>query len=148
MRVYVVICDAQTSRVALNIKDATLPENLTMYEGMVGLFGGKKEEGETLRMALERELREEIPNFVRQEDLETLQVCLEAEGVVIFSLQTDLSGDRHNRANSRIGQLAATCKEGDGVVCSFDWVAREPTGSFLEPVIHEAIKNAIASREE
>lgn len=141
-RVYAIPVDTKTERVAINIKDATLPEELRIYEGLIDLFGGGKQAHENVRTALARELDEELGTFSQSLPIDCAVECHYHPVLfhLYFVIQTDLTGDRHNRG--RIQQLIDTCTEGEGSVRSFDFLRRSADNLFA-PGVKEAILAAI-----
>lgn len=142
MRVFAILIDRGANRVGLNIKNVTLPERVRQYEGKIALFGGKVEDGESLREALARELAEEVPGFLTHDAVGNAREILADRGVAVFAVDTDLSGTRHNRKTSRIGQLARCCQEGDGVVRSKGFVEDAGENLFVDPLIKRVILQA------
>lgn len=136
-RVYALIYDDKTRRLLLNRKDGLLPPNLAAFEGLIGLFGGKIEDGETPMEGLIRELNEEIPGI--SFDLDSLQfinVSLwQNEEVQIFFVPYDLSGD--NKSAPSVHEIRiAVCRGGEGepMLVTYDWLERQPKEAFAPGV--------------
>lgn len=144
MRVYALLYDAGTSRVALNLKDCALPPRLAEYEGKIGLFGGAVEPGESYTQAVRREMAEEVPGFEYDlgEDPPVAEIPNEPFPGRVFLVRTSLAGTRNNRG--RIGVLARVCREGDGIVRSVAWALRQPPEDWIHPGLPVALKELIA----
>lgn len=141
MKVYAVLVDTDKKVVGLNIKDSTLPDKVKQYEGKIGFFGGKVESGESHLEAVNRELEEEIPGFVNGEP----EVVYEAVNAVFYKVECDLSGHRHTRDTDRIGQLAKVCREGDGVVRSFNYILRSSEDDYVHSSFKDVLVKVIGS---
>lgn len=141
MRVYAVLIDPERQRVALNLKDSTLPAKLVQYEGKIGLFGGAVEDGEDALAAIHRELLEEIPGFLV--NYVAFKLPLDTPEAIFYRVCTDLSGTRYTRATDRVGLLARVCLEGDAVVRSYSWVREQPVEQFVDPMVRTALFRAI-----
>jgi 8-oxo-dGTP pyrophosphatase MutT (NUDIX family) len=142
MRVFAVLVDPATGRVGLNQKDGLLPEKVARFEGLINLFGGAIEDGETFEQALARELEEEIPGFVHSRELERARRVSEDDQFVIFAVPTDLEGHRHTRGNDRITLLMRCCMEGEAIVRTIGFVRRASNDFFIDPKIRRVIIEA------
>jgi len=139
MRAFIVLVDPRAGKVGINIKDSALPDKVMRFEGLINLFGGKVDEGETPEATVRRELTEEIPGFVNQGSIDAMKLAVVEDDYVVFAAETDLSGHRHTRDTDRIGQLAKVCREGDGCVRTIGFIKRSPDEFFVAPEIKAAI---------
>lgn len=155
MRVYAVLVSFDSNTVGVNLKDSTLPSKLAAYEGLIGLFGGAIEPGETSKDALVREIREEIPGFLPElesgnfdnvTDLGVRYDELMKDHYHLYAVLTDLSGHRKTRATDRIGQLSRVFLEGDAVVRTSNYIRSCPPNMFVSPTIKQCILDALVIR--
>ena len=143
--VYALLIDLSNQRIGVNLKDATMPTKLRQWEGTICFFGGAIEDGEDERMAMKRELEEEIPGFCTEEEIASMHLIFRIGELTFFGIHTSLSGGKTDRSTSRIGQLARACQEGDGVVRSFDFLMRTNSENFSDHRMQHAIARIVNS---
>ncbi len=129
-RVYAVLVDRETRRILVNVKDGLLPDKLAGFEGLVCLFGGGVEPGETNFQALKRELREELGEFALMLDLKTAREAIHNEEVTVFSVAANLSGD--HKSAPHVHLFSHACMEGEASLRTFDWLERSNPSLFVE----------------
>ncbi len=136
-RVYALIYDDVSRRLLLNRKDALLPPKLATFEGLIGLFGGKIEEGEGPIEGLVRELNEEIPGIsFNLESVKSINVPLSGtDEAEVFFIPYDLSGD--NKSAPSVHEIrTAVCRGGEGepMLASYEWLMLQPFEAFTPGV--------------
>lgn len=146
-RVYALIYDDKVGRVLLNRKDGLLPKKLAAFEGLIGLFGGKIEDGETPTSGLVRELAEEIPGISFDlSELKSIDIPLwQNEEAQVFFIPYDLSGD--NKSAPSVHEIRiAVCKGGEGepMLASYDWLDRQPQEAFA-PGVYSICRQFLAN---
>lgn len=129
-RVYGVLVDRETRRVLVNTKDGLLPQKLARYEGLICLFGGGVEPGESDLEALMRELGEELGASAQSLDMTTARMAVKNEQVTVFSVAADLSGDHKSATN--INRYRHACEEGEASLRTFDWIANSAESLYVE----------------
>ncbi len=128
--IYAVLVDRETRRLLLNTKDGLLPAKLSKYEGLICLFGGGVEPGESDLDALKRELKEELGDSSGSLDLNTARIAVNNDHVTVFSVAADLSGNHKFAPN--VHQYTHACTEGEASLRTFDWFERAPESLFVE----------------
>lgn len=144
IRVYAVLIDAASGRVAVNSigpKILSKPR-LAHLHGRSHLFGGGAEPGEGLRAALTRELTEELPGFLGEEDCARAQMIFRTQKRFYFLIPVDLSGDVEE-LSSRAHALFAFCTEGYGEVRAFAEVFGSKPNQWVSTSMRRAVLAAI-----
>ena len=129
-RVYAVLVDRENRRLLMNTKDGLLPPKLRKYEGLICLFGGGMEPGETELETLARELKEELGDASDHLDLSTARIAVSNEQVTVFSVAADLSGNHKFAPNVHL--FTHACIEGEASLRTFDWLEAAPESLFVE----------------
>ncbi len=152
IRVYAVLIDATSGRVAVNIIGPKIKKkpHLSHLHGRSHLFGGGAEPHEGLREALARELTEELPGFLGGEDCARAQMIFRTQKRFYFCIHTDLSGDVED-VSSRAHALFVFCTEGYGEVREFAEVLcsrpREWVGTSMRRAVLAAIRAAMSVQQ-
>lgn len=141
-RVYMILIDHQSQRVAVNIKDCDLPVQCKRLEGLIHLFGGGIKPDESVMQALHREIHEELRDFAETLDLNKIKEMVRGlpPHIIVFALETDLSG---TRTNGRMYALMNATQEGEGAIRSFDFIKKSPDTVYCHPLIKSVILEAI-----
>ncbi len=144
IRVYAVLIDAASGRVGVNSIGPKIlrKPHLAHLHGRFHLFGGGAEPGEGLRAALTRELTEELPGFLGDEDCARAQMIFRAKKRFYFCISVDLSGDVED-LSSRAHALFAFCTEGYGEVREFAEVLGSRPREWVGVSMHRAVVAAI-----
>lgn len=144
IRVYAVLIDAASGRIGANSigpKILQKPHLAHLY-GRSHLFGGGAEPGEGLRAALVRELMEELPGFLGEEDCMCANMIFRTQKRFYFHIPVDLSGDVED-VDSRAHALFAFCTEGYGEVRAFAEVLGSKPNQWVSTSMRRAVLIAI-----